>query len=566
MPILAKACILFILLSQAVSAQEILPLREVRAGQTGVGKSVFQGFTPEEFQVEILGVLQNIGPRQNIILARLSGGPLGKTGVMQGMSGSPVWIGGKLIGAVALAFPFSKEPIAGIRPIEEMLSTGPAAPPGPARAEAKFGESRLTEVATPVSFSGFTPRTIEHFSTALRKLGLEPQQGLGGQAAASGRGSLPKLEPGSMISVQLVSGDLAIGADGTVTMIDGDKIYAFGHRFLGLGSAEMPFARSEVITVLPSLASSFKISAGRAAIGTITQDGNAAIAGQLGQASGMIPVTLDVTGSRRTTYRMEIFPNPVFTPFLLQMALFSAIDGTERTMGSSTISIQGQVRFAGGLAPLKIDQAYSSDVNAPVVASISAVAPVATMLQSASEPVRITGIDLAIRAEESRKLWQIDNLTSSRRQARPDDTVRLAIVLSGPDGREEVRTIDYRIPVGTPVGPLFVTAADALTANLAEHRLMPGAQSRPARQILDQLNDARGTGNIWLRVWQQDASYPVAGTELSNLPAGLSLLLRKTALQQPFGLGGGSTLQMTGIPINGAAITGGKTIQLEIRE
>ena len=172
--------------SQVATGQiAIYPLRDVRAGQHAIGKTVFQGNKIEEFQVEILGVLENVGPRQSIILARLSGGPLAQTGVMQGMSGSPVYIDGRLVGAVALAFNFSKEPIAGIRPIEEMLAVGDSGrSPAPKVASNVVSNvdsfaSKLIDIATPVSFSGFTAGTLEQFAPQLKKLGLEPRQNNG---------------------------------------------------------------------------------------------------------------------------------------------------------------------------------------------------------------------------------------------------------------------------------------------------------------------------------------------------------------------------------------------------
>src|SRR4029077_16819497 len=159
--------LLMVFAPRALAAPDIFPLKDVRAGQHGVGRTVFSGTRVEEFQVEVLGVLENLGPRQSIILARLSGGPLAQTNVMQGMSGSPVYIDGKLIGAVALGFELAKEPICGIRPIEEMLRVEPdqkqqraAVTP---REQFLSGETRLTELATPVSFSGFTAATLEHF-------------------------------------------------------------------------------------------------------------------------------------------------------------------------------------------------------------------------------------------------------------------------------------------------------------------------------------------------------------------------------------------------------------------
>ena len=246
------------------AALDIMPLKDVHAGMTGVGKTVFSGDKIEDFKVEILGILANTGPKQSLILARLSGGPLEHTGVMQGMSGSPVYIDGKLAGAVALAFPQAKEAIAGIRPIEEMLRVAPdvkSQPPATvARQRYVSGDLRLEEIATPVSFSCFTASALEQFAPRLRELGLDPRQGVSGGGNPPDRlGDPSKLEPGSMISVQLLSGDMSVSADGTVTAIDGNRVYAFGHRFLASGTTDLPFARAEVLALLPNLASSFKI-------------------------------------------------------------------------------------------------------------------------------------------------------------------------------------------------------------------------------------------------------------------------------------------------------------------
>ncbi|MBL8221893.1 MAG: hypothetical protein JNL62_21835, partial [Bryobacterales bacterium] len=282
------------LLAVAAYAQTAyMPVREIRAGMKGYGLTVFHGEAVERFDAEILGVLENAGPRQNVILARLSGGPLAHTGVMQGMSGSPVYINGKLIGAVALAFTLSKDPIAGIRPFEEMLKA--EAPPRQVAAVAPclvdrsctprqvhaalerpaagfaWGEARMTEIATPVSFSGFTAGALETFGPMLRSFGLEPRQGVsGGGGSRLPAGDPSSLKPGGMISAMLVTGDMSVGADGTVTHVDGKTVYAFGHRFLSAGPVEMPFASSEVLTLLPNLEVSFKISTARERLGVIT--------------------------------------------------------------------------------------------------------------------------------------------------------------------------------------------------------------------------------------------------------------------------------------------------------
>src|SRR5260370_34729749 len=270
---------------------ERFPLREVHAGLRGIGKTVFSGSKIEEFQVEILGVLNNVGPRQSVILARLSGGPLEKTGVMRVMSGSPVYINGRLVGAVPLAFNFAKEPVAGIRPIEEMLAVRGQAGKAPFVAGnvrtdvhlmvgSESQQTNLVEIATPVSFSGFTSGTLDRSAADLKKMGLEPRQGVSsGGRLPSKLGSPASLRAGDMISVELLSGDLSIGAEGTVTEVDGKNVYAFGHRFLSVGNTELPFARAEVLTLLPNLAASFKISSPLEWMRTLTQDRSTSLYG-----------------------------------------------------------------------------------------------------------------------------------------------------------------------------------------------------------------------------------------------------------------------------------------------
>ena len=246
-------------LSGALAAQNgFFPLSDVKPGMRGTGRTVFSGDRIEEFQVEILGVLDNAGPKESLVLARLSGGPLEHTGVMQGMSGSPVYIDGKLLGAVAMAFPYSKDPIAGIRPIADMVSpaAGRAAPTPGLLALARSGSHAplpqartryhrrrrtMADIATPLSFGGFTRATLETFAPQLRALGLEPRQGIiRGGHLGSAMGDPADLKPGSMISVELLAGDYNVGADGTLTYIDGNRVYAFGHRFLDLGVTSCP--------------------------------------------------------------------------------------------------------------------------------------------------------------------------------------------------------------------------------------------------------------------------------------------------------------------------------------
>jgi hypothetical protein len=580
------------MVAAALSAQpRFFPLKDIRPGMKGVGKTVFSGTRIDEFQVEILGVLENIGPKQSLILARLSGGPLARTGVLQGMSGSPVYIDGRLAGAVAMAFAFSKEPIAGIRPIEDMMRVEAPSekrargfePPGewrlgdqlPAREDVLAGGQRMVDIATPVSFGGFTRNAIEHFAPQLRALGLEPLQGMGGGGRLGAQlGDASRLQPGSMITVQLMAGDLSIGADGTLTSIDGDRIYAFGHRFLSAGATDLPFARSEVLTLLPNLSASFKISSPLEWMGSITEDRSTAVAGRLGRRAALVPVSVSIhergageSGARASSYRFQMVKDPVLSPFLLQMAVFSAIDATERSMGEASFGVSGTVEFEGGAAPLKLSNMYSGDLNVAAQAAVSTAVPVAYALGSGFDALALKSVAIDIESYARKRELKIDQLWSSRREVRPGETVDLTVVLRGDNGKELTRKVSYAVPVGAPPGPLLFTAADAATINLTEFRQMVFGTPRSAEQLISFLNALRANTKAYLRVWRMAPAYEVEGDTLNDPPPSVAMILARTqpSLSTMPALPN-SKLAEFGIDAGDMVVSGTKTIQVEVKE
>jgi len=556
----------------------------------GTGKTVFSGTRVEEFQAEVLGVLENIGPKQSLILARLSGGPLAETGVMQGMSGSPVYFDGRLAGAVAMGFAFSKAPIAGIRPIEDMLRVEGA--PAPAREIARRGlwdgrlssllsppqdvlapGGRMLDIATPVSFGGFTRGAIEHFAPQLRALGLEPLQGISGGGRLDPRlGDTSKLEPGSMISVQLVSGDLSIGADGTLTYIDGNRISAFGHRFLAVGATELPFARAEVLTLLPNISTSFKISTAREWMGVITQDRSVAVAGQLGRLAATIPVSISVTdrgvnAAQPANYSFRVVNDRVLAPFLMQMAVYSAIDATERTTGESSFGLAGEVEFEGGVSPIRLDNMYSGDMGLAAQVSVATAVPVAYVMQSGFPALRLKRVALRIDSFPRKRQLQIEQLWSSRREVRPGETLNLTVVLSGENGLELTRTVPYRVPVGAPPGPLQFTAADANIINITEYRQLVSVPPKTPGQLLSFMNGLRANTKAYIRVWRADPAFDVQGETLPAPPPSVGLILSRTqaSLSSAPALANARLAELD-IPAGGMVISGSKTIQVEVKE
>ena len=573
-----------------LSAQTaFFPLREIRAGQHGIGKTVFSGNKIDEFQVEILGVLENVGPKQSVILARLSGGPLEKTGVMQGMSGSPVYIDGRLVGAVALAFNFAKEPIAGIRPIEEMLEVGvdraadPAWPRQPSRAAVdkrdfplapapaglEAASASLIEIATPVSFSGFTAATLDHFAPQLRKLGLEPRQGVssGGKLPPK-LGNPEQLRPGDMISVDLLSGDYSIGAEGTVTHVDGKRIYAFGHRFMSVGNTELPFARAEVLALLPNLSSSFKISSPLEWMGTITQDRSTSIYGELGRKADTVPleITLKDGGRAPLAYKMQMVQDRVLSPLVIQMAVYSAIDATERTLGLGSYSVQGAVEFQRDVPPLKLDNTYAGDFNVPAQASVGVASPLSFVMGAGFDSLKIKNVNLVIEASERKRALQIDQVTASRKEVHPGDAIELNVTLTGENGVEMQKDVRYTVPIGAPAGTLNFTVADGTYSNILDYQQMVGNVPKSPTQLVSFLNNLRVNTNAYVRVWRTDPAFQVQGSDLPDPPPSVGLILSRAQAAQGYVYPRGSKIDEIQVPTGDVVVTGSKTVQVEVKE
>jgi hypothetical protein len=503
---------------------------------------------------------------------------------MQGMSGSPVYVDGKLVGAVAMAFPFSKEPIAGIRPIHEMIQVSRQPSPKPVRValtdtdltktlprreETIAGQMRLVDVATPVSFAGFTRAAIDRFAPQLRALGLEPQQGVAGGGRADLRlGDPRKLEPGSMISVQLMAGDLSIGADGTVTHIDGNNVYAFGHRFLSIGATSLPFARSEVITLLPVLSSSFKISAARELMGVINQDRNTAVVGKLGGSADMVPVSVSVSrgGQKLDSYNMRMVSDRFLSPLLVQMAVFSAIDATERSVGASSFRLDGTIEFQDE-APIKLQNMFAGDAGSAAQVSLSAAVPLAYVLQGGFESLLVKKIELDIESFDEKKQLQIGEVVASRREVRPGEKLTLTALLQGENGVEVAKAIEYRVPESASPGPLYFTVADGATTNVAEFRQVIETTPRSPQQLIETVNRLKANTKAYVRVWRAEPAFQLDGEDLPDPPPSVALVLANSqAGRAGLSQTRNSKLDELEISAGDMVISGSKTIQVEVKE
>ncbi len=557
-------------------------MQDVRPGLHGIGRTVFQGDRVEEFQVEILGVLENLTPKQSIILAKLSGGPLAETGVMQGMSGSPVYIDGKLLGAIALGFPFSKQPIAGIQPIQQMVADssfisrahGSGASNGDLNSVASsFGN--LTAISTPLALTGFTPRTLQVFASSFRGLGFEPQQGVSAGSPRS-QAYTGTVEPGSMISVQLLSGDLAISADGTVTYVDGKHMYAFGHRFLDTGSVELPFARADVVALLPTLNTSFKLSSPKEWVGTILSDRSAAIAGEIGRAAHTVPLSISVVSPQRGThdYHFQVVNDRLLTPFIAQTAIFSTIDATERTLGAGTLRLRGRVEFEGNVPPLVVQDVFVSDSGLAQQASVDAVVTLGFVLGAGFTDLHMKNISFHLEPVESKRQLHIAQVWAARHDVRPGEDVEITALLEGENGVQLTRSATYTVPVGAPLGALDITVCDANGLNAPEFAGLSQSEFHTPEQMIQVINGFRGSGAAYVRVWRQEPSFtingPLPGGELTDPPPSVMLVLADPSASATSNaaltLTRGSGVAEIKMAVDGYVVTGSKTVQVEVKE
>jgi hypothetical protein len=546
---------------QAASDKDprLFALEDLRPGMRGVARTVFSGTETEEFAVEILGVLPGFpGPRQSAIIARLSGSNVEKTGVFAGMSGSPVYIDGRLVGAIAFSFPFSKEPIAGITPIKQMIdifekgkvdethkpraprlvsfaqlaatewkptlpkqavtATSLIAPVSAGSPLVALMGQQMTPIATPVVFSGINQESLSLFAPQLMANGLLPVSGAGGSAAITSLGAATEktLTPGTSLSVQLVRGDYSIAASGTVTFRDGDRIYAFGHPFLSLGAADMPMTETSVVTVIANVNNSFKLSVPGQMMGAISQDRAAGVFGSLGRAPKMIPVKINLHTSRdRTeTYSYEVANDSFLTPLLLNITVFNTITSSERALGESTITIKGEIKI-NGQENVQLDRRFSSS-NSAIMAAGSVATPIGSLLSSGFDDVQIDGVTLDISSSDTKYAGTLERIALDRTEVRRGEKVEIQAYVRTEAGKQFVQRIPVQIPEDATPGQLLVFVGDgsALQEGSAAKSFVP----QDLGQLVRAINKVKKSDRLYVKLFRITPGAVIGTDELPNLP------------------------------------------------
>ena len=557
----------------------IYPLAQVHRGLHGVAYTVFEGTQPEAMDVEILGVLKNVlGPDQDMILARLHGSKPEYTGVVAGMSGSPVYIDGKLLGALSYRIgQFSKEPIAGITPIAEMLAVNgsPNASMWTAQAADHTDASSSLPVAaateihpieTPLLLSGFSPEAVKFFQEHVSVMGLTPVAGLGGNASGDGHMDSSPLLPGSAVSALLVRGDLEVAATCTVTYVDPHQVLACGHPITRYGNVSIPMTKADVVATLASPLNAFKIVNTTQTVGAFTEDRSSAIRGVPGESAHMIPVVIHTRGGPRDhTLHIEVVDNPDITPGALMVSLYESLLETNSYSEELTYELRGTVTI-DGYPPLHLDTLIAPTEQLPSAlrAALTVGQRFQTVYGNSARVRNIQRIDLDVDSLPGRRSIQLERAQATQPAARPGDTVMVEATLR--PFRGETRNI--RIPIPLPLtlnpGPLRILLSDGPTLDRLTTSSPASEGPLELSSIIHQMNAAHTDDRLYVTLLLPNAQAVVDGRTLASIPISMANVLEPLRTNRGISLNGESVVPVTSIPMD-AMLTGMQVVSLEVQ-
>ncbi len=555
--LLALSLTLLTSLFASAAAADTMPLSQIQKGMHGYGVTVFEGNRLEKFDVEILGVLHNIVPSQDLILARVDSPVIKRAGVIAGMSGSPIYIDGKVIGALAYSWQFEKEPVAGITPIDEMLkiadlgkSTSSAVIAATPRisaneflsAVANHKETEVFEklesgfasatpastlsgvkpIAVPLSMSSFAPDTLAHFSKYLDAMGFVAVPS--GSSTTSGA-PLPSaasaaFQGGDAVGAVLINGDFNVAATGTVTFVDGNRVYAFGHPFLDMGEVSFPMAKSEIVTVMPSLASSFKFANTGTVVGSFQQDRSTGIMGTVGSKADMIPIDLTVEGSGPVkNYHVNIVRHSMLSPLILAMAADSVVANAQRAAGERTVLMESDIKLKGFNEPIHLREGWAgAQARQAIPAYLALVA--GYVMSNEFRVADIESVKIHLRHDDDLKIAKLLEAsidTPANGRIVPGDTVKVRTLLKPYRGTAFEQTFDVKIPDDQAPGSAYLLVGSGSLSNQIDFSLVP-PDPRTLEQVLAVLQRLRPSTDLTVGLYSSTEGAVTAGVYLPNLP------------------------------------------------
>lgn len=526
------------LLGAPPDSNETLPLSQVRAGMQGYAYTIFEGDQVEKFDLEVLGVMPNfLGPKQSIILVQLKGPKVEHTGVVAGMSGSPVYLEGKLAGALSLRLGiFTKEAIAGVTPIDDVLHPPTQAASEPAKAQAMElpkdalarnalpGGSELEPIETPLIFSGFQPSVLQQFAGQLQGYGFVAAQG--GTTAA--RPDDAHLAPGDMAGMVFVSGDASINSACTVTAVQGDRVFLCGHPLMNLGNIQMPMARSRVVTTLSSEMASTKIVNVGGPIGTITSDHLTAVTGELGPPPAMIPLDLNVvTPLGEKKLHFDMVNHPKLTPLLVAITTYSGVTQNSVYGEGTTLHLTGEIALKGHV-PVQLENTFApTDTLMPDGLPIAMVVQntFARLFTNNYEVPSVEHISLRIESLPGRKSYTIESAWLEKGEAAPGENLKVRVLVRPYRGETRIEETTVHVPDQiSPGTSLRVLVSDAEWMNRASRGfnfgMMPGGASGPEGldQLIALMNRDRRNDRLYVGLFVPAPTMVWDDKELPNVP------------------------------------------------
>lgn len=572
---------------------EIFPLDQIRPGMRAQVKTIFAGTEIEDFELEIIGILKNfIGPGQDMILVRLLGEKLNYTGVVAGMSGSPVYIDGQLVGALSFRLgTLTREPIGGVTPFANMLRASQAnSRPKPKSAASNTGSYPLpvntaqglgfaasgtrymVPIETPITMVGMHPETISRFSAELRQLGLMASQG-GGEALP---GNTSPLVPGGAVAAVLVTGDMRIAVTCTITARIGDQLFACGHWFLSYGDVEIPMAKTEIVTTVASELYSFKIANIGELTGTFNHDRRSGIIGTVGPIPPMVPVDLTIThGGKDFVYHYAIAQHPKISPTLLNITLFNGLFSTIESGEGFTYRVTGAMKLEG-YPDIVLDDMFGPGEGFfpdAVLVARDTTQIFQRVYANPFETPNIEGISLNVELLPERLTATIENAWVDKTEARPGETVTIKAVLQPYRGARVVREIPIVIPLQAVKGRLRILVSGASMLNRITRtlsgggffgRFTPAPRVSSLEQLIALLNRERRNDRLYVSLFQRTPTMMVEDKILPSIPLSQLNVLTRQQVRGSTTIFYESILNETSEPLN-RVISGSRWLQVIIR-
>jgi len=573
------------------TSQQIIPVDQIHPGMRGIAYTVFEGVKPEPMEVEVLGVLHNVnGPKGDVILVRLHGTRVEYTGVVAGMSGSPVYIDGKLAGALAFRIgEFSKEPIAGVTPIADMLeinaldkspaeeaaATKPAvttsgktsAPGDAATLPASIGDfaNYLQPIEAPLVFNGFSEEAVRRFAPEFASAGIVPVMGAG---SVSNDKQPEPLEPGSAVSAVLVRGDMDISATCTVTYIDPQRLLACGHPLLQFGSVDLPMNKAEVLTTLASPLNAFKIVNTTEEAGVFVQDRHTGILGVFNKQPEMIPVTLAIhNGTSAKEFHYEVLNNPRLSPLAIMVTIFNALHGVNEYGEEITYRLNGAINVKG-FPEVALKNMFAPTENgqpAAMAAALSLGERFGRIYDNSYSAPAVESVKLDFDLVRERRWARLESARTDVSEVRPGDQITVETVLAPYRGERSVRQISVKIPTSASKGMLRILVSDGETLDRVSRVNPAFGRKLDLASTIAVLNKEHANNRVYVSLLEADPEARVADKVMPTLPISIMNVMDGMRGSQEMIVSGESNVDETATPPLDYVVSGAQLLTVTVK-